>query len=93
MEVAGPHGPATSAFGASLSGASASGAYWRVAGVVRGAAVAAVTGVAALRTAPPVTGRPPVGAYMATSNVDPVGAFATGRTGYALPPRRTDVEM
>jgi hypothetical protein len=45
------------------------------------------------RRAPPVIASPPVGTYMARSNVEPVGALATGMTGQALPPSRTEVEM
>jgi hypothetical protein len=36
---------------------------------------------------------PPVGTTIGTWNVVPVGAVATGRTGHARPPLRTEVEM
>lgn len=41
----------------------------------------------------PVIASPPVGAYMATLNVDPLGAAATGMTVTALPPAGIVVAM
>jgi hypothetical protein len=50
-------------------------------------------GFSAARRAPPVRGRPPVGANIPMVNVEPLGAEAIGTTGKALPPGRTEVEM
>ena len=54
---------------------------------------ASVPAFAAARLLPPVTASPPAGTNMAWLKVDPVGALARGRIGYALPPDTTEVEM
>src|SRR5436305_10015735 len=70
--------------GLSLDRRSGQCAVWP-AGTGTGRAVPDAVGVAVARAVPPVTGRPPVGVYMAWSKVVPVGAFATGTIGKARP--------
>ena len=45
------------------------------------------------RRAPPAMASPPVGTYMASSKVLPVGGLAISKVGQALPPAGTEVEM
>jgi hypothetical protein len=71
--------------------------YWRMtAGARLAAAVGPVTTtprLVARRRVPPLIASPPLGTYMASSKVVPVGALATAIVGQALPPAGTEVEM